>query len=81
MTRSGKKKRMNQTMVEKRAFICDECKRRTIDKVSCATSQIEHAAFRVAKGSSQRSKQNNNLYSSRLGNELGMKLDASTISQ
>ena len=38
--------------IDKKAVVCDECKRRTIEIVSCGSGRIEKGGFEVTKGSS-----------------------------
>ena len=83
-SKKSRKARLNMSMIEKRAVLCDDCHRRTIDRVSCATSRIEHGGGNVTKrGTSVKSNRRHgksNLYSSRLGADIHVKLDGSTIS-
>ena len=72
------KERMNNSMIEKRAVLCDECKRRTIDRASlgASSSRIEAAGFVVTKGNSSfKGRNNNNLWSSRINENNQVKLE------
>ena len=67
----SKKSCFSQSMmvVEKRAVLCQDCKRRTIDKVpvmSATGSKIETGGFKVTKDNSSQKGAVNNIWSSHI---------------